>query len=178
MKNITTSLFLAIMMFLMTGLIMEAQSINSAESKAAFSISNMKWMTVEGTFTGMKGEISFDESNPGGSSFNVCMDAASVNTENQKRDDHLRNADFFDVEKYPQICFRSSAISATKKGFVANGTLEMHGVSKDVTINFTHTTGVFKGDLNINRYDYGVGADTGTFMVGEDVSIKITATVY
>lgn len=152
-----------------------AQSINSAESKAAFTATNMRWMEVEGTFTGMSGDINFDESNLDGSSFNVCLDANSVNTENQKRDDHLRNEDFFHVEKYPQICYTSSSITSTSKGFRTTGSLEMHGVSKDVTIDFTHSGGTFVGDLKIKRYDYGVGADTGTFMVGDEIVIKITA---
>lgn len=173
MNTVKIGLILALTIISNVGLF--AQSINSAESKAAFTATNMRWMEVEGTFTGLNGEIKFDEANLGESSFNVCLDAASVNTENQKRDDHLRNADFFDVEKYPTICFQSSSISSSKNGFVTNGTLEMHGVSNDVSIEFTHNNGTFVGDLKLKRYDYGVGADTGTFMVGNEIIIKITA---
>ncbi len=175
MNTIIKGITIAITIFFALGL--QAQSINADESKAAFTATNMRWMEVEGSFTGMKGEVNFDESNIAGSSFNVCVDAASVNTENEKRDDHLRNEDFFYVEKYPTICFRSSSISESGGSYVANGQLEMHGVTKDVTIPFTYSNGTFSGKLSVSRYDYSVGADTGTFMVGENVDIKITAVI-
>lgn len=166
-------LILAVAMLFTTFL--QAQSIDAQQSKANFSVNNMRWMTVEGNFTGMKGNISFDEADLASASFNVCMDAATVNTDNQKRDDHLRNADFFDVTKYPDICFASTSISKTSKGYVTQGNLTMHGVTKNVKIPFTYQSGKFTGKLKIKRYDYEVGADTGTFMVSDDISIEIIA---
>jgi len=160
---------------MLLGTFLQAQSINTESSKVKFSASNMKWMTVEGTFTGMNGEVNFNEQDPSSSSFNVCVDAATVNTENEARDKHLRNEDFFEVETYPQICFRSTSVTKTSRGYSTSGTLEMHGVSKDVTIDFSHDSGTFTGKLKIKRLEYGVGATTGTFMVGDEIKIEIIA---
>lgn len=168
---------LAIVISMLFGISMQAQTIDAQKSLAKFSVSNMKFRTVEGTFTGMKGDVIFDEENLLGSSFNVCLDAATVNTKNEKRDGHLRNADFFDVEKYPEICFRSTTISKTAKGFVTQGQLDMHGVAKEISINFTYDNGEFIGKLSLDRFDYKVGSATGKFMVGEVINIEIIAVV-
>lgn len=154
---------------------LQAQTINTQKSAANFTVKNMKWIEVEGNFTGMKGDIKFDEADLANSSFNVCVDAASVNTDNNARDKHLRNEDFFDVEKYTDICFASTSISKTSKGYTTKGQLTMHGVTKDVEIPFTYSNGTFTGDLKISRYDYKVGESTGTFMVSEDVNLQIIA---
>ena len=158
---------------LLVGFIANAQTIDSNNSVVNFGISNMKWKTVEGTFSGMKGTIDFDENNLQNSSFNVCIDAATVNTKNEKRDAHLKNEDFFDVEKYPEICFTSSSIEKSSEGYLTKGTLTMHGVSKPVEINFTYTDNTFVGELTINRFDYKVGEGTNTFMVGEEATLEI-----
>jgi len=169
-KRITINTIILFFAFTMNG-----QSINANLSKVNFTATNMKWMSVDGTFTGMNGELSFDESDYERASFNVCVDAASVNTENGQRDTHLKNEDFFHVTKYPSICFTSSSISKTNKGFTTTGTLDMVGTSKDVTINFTHTDGKFVGNLKINRLEHNVGATTGTFMVGDEIDLEIIA---
>ena len=154
---------------------LQAQTINTQKSAANFTIKNMKWVTVEGNFTGMKGDVKFDEADLANSSFNVCVDATTVNTDNKARDKHLRNEDFFHVEKYPDICFVSTSISQKGSKFVTDGQLTMHGVTKNVSIPFTYSNGEFKGQLKISRYDYKVGESTGTFMVGEAVNLEIIA---
>lgn len=155
----------------------QAQSIDSGLSNVKFGIDNMKVRTVPGTFSGMKGEINFDEANLEAANFKVCIDASSIDTENSKRDKHLRTADFFDTDKYPEICFTSASITKANVGYATMGKLQMHGVTKQETINFTYSAGKFIGNLNVNRYDYKIGEDTGTFMVGEDVEIEINAVV-
>ena len=82
----------------------------------------MQTRTVNGSFTGMKGEI---------------------------RDDHLRNADFFHVEEYPVISFESSAVVLTSNGYLTRGILSMHGISKEVEIPFTYEAGLFSGSLDV-----------------------------
>ncbi len=154
---------------------LQAQTIDTQQSAANFTVKNMRWIEVEGNFTGMKGDIKFDEADLANSSFNVCVDAASVNTDNNARDKHLRNEDFFHVDKYPTICFVSTSISQKGSGFVTKGQLTMHGVTKDVNIPFTYSNGTFKGNLKISRYDYKVGESTGTFMVSEDINLEIIA---
>ncbi len=152
----------------------EAQSIDSSKSKVAFAIGNMKFKTVEGTFTGMSGNLKFNTSEISQASFDVCIMANTVNTNNAKRDDHLRNEDFFDVEKYPSICFNSTSVQKTTKGYLTKGKLTMHGVSKEIEIPFSIKGNSLEGQFSISRYDYNVGTDTGTFMVSEDVEITIT----
>ena len=169
MKNLMYSV--ALMVLGITGV--QAQSINTSKSLVSFEISNMKWKTVEGTFSGMKGDLKFQENDLTNSSFNVCIDAKSVNTENEKRDEHLRTEDFFDVVKYSTICFESTSIVKTSSGFKAIGKLTMHGVTQVEEIEFTYANSAFTGNLEIKRYDYKVGEDTGEFMVGNEVELTI-----
>lgn len=150
-----------------------AQQIDTKASKITFEITNMKVNTVEGTFTGMKGTVKFNSSDLSNSNFDVCIDAASVDTKNKKRDDHLRTEDFFDVEKHPTICFKSSEIIKTKEGYLTKGKLTMHGVTKTVDIPFTYANETLTGKLNLNRFDYKVGEDTNTFMVDDEVELTI-----
>ncbi|MEO0404984.1 MAG: YceI family protein [Bacteroidota bacterium] len=151
-----------------------AQKVNTAESKVDFEISNMKFKMVEGTFGGMTGTIIFDVSNLAGARMDVCIKSSTVNTGNDKRDEHLRKDDFFNVEKFPEICFMSQRFEKTDSGYVVHGKLNMLGVTKDVTIPFVFEGGLFQGTFTINRLDYQLGADTGTFMVGNEVKMTIT----
>lgn len=157
--------------------IANAQTLRSEESVVNFSITNMKIRTVEGTFTGMKGEIRFDESDLANSSFRVSIDAATVNTLNEKRDDHLRNEDFFHVEEYPVISFVSNSIKNTSEGFITGGILSMHGVNMEVEMPFTFTNNTFRGTLELNRFDYKIGEGSSTTSVGEIASLEIIAVV-
>lgn len=149
------------------------QEIDQEKSKVTFEISNMKVRTVNGSFSGMKGTIKFNPKDLKNSSFSVCVDAATVNTDNTKRDDHLRTEDFFFVSKYPVICFESELIQKTSTGYMVKGKLTIHGVTKQVTVPFTFENNVLKGSGKINRLDYGIGVDTGTAMVGDEVTITV-----
>ncbi|NLR93003.1 YceI family protein [Flammeovirga agarivorans] len=151
-----------------------AQEINTSASRIDFSISNFKVNTVEGFFNGMSGIIQFDESNLSSSSFDVCIAASTVNTDNEKRDKHLKNEDFFEVEKYPTICFVSDEIIKKGDQYITKGRLTLHGVTQEVSIPFTKNESTLVGDLKINRLDYDLGKGTGTFTVGDEVEIKIT----
>ena len=164
-------LFLAVLIF---GLIshVTGQIIHTEKSLIDFKIGNMGVKTVKGTFGGMKGEVRFDTSSLSSSYFNVCIDASTVNTGIKKRDEHLKNEDFFDVANHPVICFKSGHIIKTPEGYVTKGKLTMHGVTREVTIPFLYTQHMLKGTLSVKRLDYGVG-DTGTFLVSDEVDITI-----
>lgn len=149
-----------------------SQNINSKASEVVFSISNMKFKTVEGTFSGMMGKINFDANNLETSSMNVCISSASVNTGNKKRDKHLRNEDYFETDKYPEICFTSNKIVKSSNGFIAVGELHLHGVNKPVEIPFLYEEKTFTGSFTIKRKDFEVGGK-GTFMVGDEVTLNI-----
>lgn len=150
-----------------------AQSINSQNSKVNFSVKNMKVNTVEGTFMGMQGDVKFDEENMDLCSFDVCVDAASVDTGIKKRDSHLREPDFFNVAEYPKICFTSTSTTKLDKGYEVTGTLLMNGVEKEVIIPFLYNDSKFTGLLSLKRKDYNLGLENGFFMIGEFVNIQI-----
>ena len=113
------------------------QTIDSNSSKVDFSISNMKWNTVEGSFSGMQGTVSFSPDDLTTSVFEVCIDSSSVNTKNKRRDVHLKKSDFFGVDRYPKICIESTNVIRTTSGYKLIGTLTMNGITKEVEIPFT-----------------------------------------
>lgn len=171
MKNIlaTTALLLGVFFAVGTA----AQEIDTDRSVVEFEVGNLWINTVEGTFSGMSGTASFNAQQPDKARFDVCVDAASVNTGNQKRDEHLRSDDFFDVANHPKICIEISNVSPAADGYLAEGTLDMHGVAKNITIPFTATDGHLQGTFTIDRFDYEVGKDTGTFTVDDEVTVTI-----
>ena len=152
----------------------QAQNIDESKSVVQFEISNMKFKTIEGTFKGMKGNVRFDPNQLDQASIEVCLDAASVDTENEKRDEHLRKEDFFHTSKFPSICFSSSNVMKKDNAYIATGTLSLHGIIKEVAITFNEIPNGLVGSFSINRLDFAVGEETGTFMVGNEVLLKIT----
>jgi polyisoprenoid-binding protein YceI len=114
-----------------------------------------------GTFTSMKGDISFDDNNLSSSKFNVMVDVNSINTGNGMKNNKAKGDDYFQADKFPTITYVSSKIEKSSTGYNVTGTLTMHGVSKQVTIPFTFTNNTFKGSFSVNRLDYGVGTDKG-----------------
>ncbi len=153
--------------------LVEAKTIDTEKSVVNFKIGNMKIRTVDGTFGGMKGDLKFDVNDLADSYFKVSIDAGSVNTENTKRDDHLRNKDFFHVDLYPHITFTSQSIEITSDGFVTKGTMDMHGVQKQVEIPFTFENNTFVGKIVVNRFDYNVGENIKTGMVSSEAQLEI-----
>ncbi len=136
---------------------------------SAFTIiQSQNWKIVEGysikfdggdpsgEFTGLKGTIQFDEKNLAASKFEVTIDVASINTGNGMKNTHAKSANWFDVEKYPTINFTSSAITKTSEGFEAKGTLEMHGVKKEITLPFTFINNTFAANMEVSRMDFNL----------------------
>ena len=150
-----------------------AQSINSSKSEVIFEIGNLGFNTVEGKFKKMSGEVTFNPNNLSRASFDVCVSASTIDTNSRKRDEHLKNEDFFHVEKYPKICFKSQSVSRKDDGYLVKGKLTMHGVTKNVEIPFSHNENTFIGTLTVNRYDYNLGSQTSKFMVSEEAEIQI-----
>lgn len=149
------------------------------ESTLDFKIGNFGF-DVKGSFTGFKGDIHFDPQNVANSMFDVTIDASTVNTDNNSRDQHLGGESYFDVKNYPTIHFISSKITAGGKGnvFIAYGKLTIKGKSKDISIPFIATPETdgyqFKGSFKINRKDFGVGG-TSTISNELEVSLNVTA---
>ena len=129
---------------------------------------------VEGTFGSYATEISGDPDSLANAQVKVVIDADSINTDNQTRDNHLKSADFLDAAKYPKITFTSKHIWKQDGHVMVGGSLEMHGVKKDIVIPFDMSFGKngagndtwsYEGELKINRDDWGVG--------GADIVAKI-----
>ena len=122
-----------------------------------------------GVFTSLKGNISFDERDLSASKFDVTVDVASINTGNGMKNQKALNDSWLDVAKYPTIKFTSNKITKTDKGYEAIGTLEMHGVKKQISIPFTFSNNTFIGSFEVNRTDFNVGSTKG--MAGDAASV-------
>jgi polyisoprenoid-binding protein YceI len=113
-----------------------------------------------GEFKGLKGIVSFDESTLAASKFDVSVDVSSINTGNGMKNLHAKSERWLDSEKYPPISFVSTTIKKTAAGYDASSNLQMHGVTKEVTIPFTFqkttTGGIFTGTFDIDRLDYNI----------------------
>jgi len=146
-------------------------------STLSFKIGNFGF-DVSGSFTGLKGSINFDPNNIAPSSFDVTVDASTISTDNNLRDEHLRGASYFDVKDYPTIHFISAKIISSGSSFVAYGKLTIKGKSRDISIPFTVTQGTdeyqFKGSFKINRKNFGVGG-TSTISNELEVSLNVLA---
>jgi polyisoprenoid-binding protein YceI len=144
---------------------------------------------VRGEFTNVTGTVVFDPQNPANSKIEATIEAASIHTRDAQRDQHLKSADFLDVEKYPQITFVSKRITAAGDGhFQATGDLTIHGVTKEVTLEVEGPTPEMKdpwgntksgaeASTKINRKDFGltwnVALEAGGLLVGEEIAIQM-----
>jgi len=161
--------------------------IDTNHSTVGFSVSIMDGLSrVNGKFTDFTVTLTNDENDITKSSVNVVIKAASINTGIPARDTHLRSADFFDAEKYPEITFQSKRIEKKGKQLFALGTFTMHGVSKEITLPF-QITGVNKDPVSkkmnlgysaqivINRREFGINWTHPKVpnFVGDNVEIEI-----
>ena len=161
--------------------------IDTNHSTVGFSVSIMDGLSrVNGKFTDFTVTLTNDEKDITKSSVNVVIKAASINTGIPARDTHLRSADFFDAEKYPEITFQSKRIEKKGKQLFALGTFTMHGVSKEITLPF-QITGVNKNPVSkkmnlgysaqivINRREFGINWTHPKVpnFVGDNVEIEI-----
>jgi polyisoprenoid-binding protein YceI len=150
-------------------------------SKVHFSIKNFGIKTG-GQLSGLKGEILFFTTDLTACSFNVSVDASTVDTDNGSRDQQLKS-EYFDAEKYPEIIIASTKIDKTNKtesGFYYfTGTLTMHGITKPISFPFhiekVNDTYLFTGEFEINRLDYGVGSNSTVLSNTVNVSLSVLA---
>lgn len=163
--------------------------VDSAHTTVSFKIRHL-FSQVQGRFDKFEGTITFDPDAPASAKVEGSIETASINTNHAKRDAHLRNPDFFDVEKYPKISFRSTGVSdvdASKKTGKLNGVLSMHGVDKPVTLDVAflgegkdpwgNRRSGFTATTTLNRKDFGITwnetLESGGLLLGEEVQIEI-----
>lgn len=152
----------------------KAQSVVASQSKVSFEISNFLVNTVEGSFSGLEGTVVLNTKSPNQSKFEVCLDPATINTANEKRDDHLRNEDFFWVEKHKSICFKGTKFIKLSDGnWKIEGQMEIRGITKTITVEVVQKGKEVNCQFIVNRLDYKVGMDYGSFSAGEEVSLNV-----
>ncbi len=161
--------------------------IDPAHSEASFQIRHL-FTQVRGRFNTFTGTIEMDPDNLEASKVQLTIEAASINTENDQRDGHLRSEDFFFVKKYPEITFVSDSVTKTgKSSFDVTGTLTMRGVSKKITLPvellgvgtdpWGNTRAGFSTETTLDRQAYGVNwnkaLDQGGYLLGDDVDVQV-----
>jgi polyisoprenoid-binding protein YceI len=160
-----------------------------AHSQVGFAIRHMMIATVRGTFNAFTATATGDPAKPADATIVATIQAASIDTGNEKRDGHLKTADFLDVEKYPTITFKSKKIEVAGAGKAkVTGDLTLHGVTKEVVLAVEGPTQVIKDPMGntkagahattrINRKDFGIvwnkSLDGGGLMVGDEIDVTI-----
>jgi polyisoprenoid-binding protein YceI len=140
-----------------------------------FKVKNFGFNT-NGFLTGIKGTIQFDPANPGAAAFDVTVDANTINTNNNSRDDHIRDESYFDVKNHPVMHFVSTKVTPSNKSgtFVMTGNLTIKATTKSISFPFKVTASGdgynFQGDFKINRKDFGVG---GSSTISDNVEVSL-----
>lgn len=162
--------------------------IDNSHSNVTFEIDHMVISTVTGKFQEFEGDIKSDKADFSDASISFTIQAASVNTNNEKRDDHLRNEDFFDVANHPEITFvGKNLMPEGGKEYKLVGDLTMHGVTKEVELDVKYngmikdpwgnTRAGFKVSGELDRTDYGLvynsALEAGGLLIGEEVEIQV-----
>jgi len=163
--------------------------LDPAHSVAEFKVKHMMISNVKGSFSGLSGILKLDESDRTHSTVEASIDVATLKTGDDKRDGHLKSADFFEAEKFPTITFKSTNIDSTGGAdYDVTGDLTLHGVIKSVTFAVEDVSTPAKdpwgnqriglsASTKINRRDFGLTwnspLETGGVLVGEDVAITL-----
>ena len=162
-------------------------ALDPAHTTLEFVVRHLMITKVRGRFTAFDGRVELEPGSDLPTAVAAAIDARSIDTREDQRDAHLRSADFFDVEKYPELRFESTRIYGTPDDFTIDGKLTIHGVTRDVSL-----AGAFEGRANdpwggvrvgysaqaaINRRDFGLtwnaALETGGVMVGDEVRIEL-----
>ena len=164
-------------------------NIDSAHSSAQFKVKHMMISNVKGEFTTVTGTLKHDSENVASCYVEASIDARTISTREPQRDEHLKGADFLDVEKYPALTFKSTSVTKKSAGELeVTGDLTIHGVTRPVTFEVEGPTAPAKdpwgntrvglsATARINRKDFGLtwnaALETGGILVGEDVTITL-----
>ncbi len=163
--------------------------IDPIHSTAGFKVRHLMVSNVRGEFSGVAGTVVFDAQEPANSKVEAAIDATTIQTRDSQRDQHLKSADFFDVEKFPKITFISKKVAPVADAeWRVVGDLTLHGVTREVALDVEGPTPEVKdpwGNLKIgatattklDRRDFGLvfnmALDAGGVMVGDEVAIEL-----
>ena len=164
-------------------------NLDPVHSVAEFKVRHMMISNVKGQFKAVSGVLVLDENDAANSRVEASIDAASIDTRDAQRNAHLKSADFFDVEKFPTLGFKSTAVKRTGEGELAvSGDLTIHGVTRQVVFHVEGPTAPGKDPwgntrvglsavAKINRKDFGLtwnaALEAGGILVGDDVTITL-----
>jgi polyisoprenoid-binding protein YceI len=166
----------------------QTYQIDTAHSGAAFSVRHMMVTNVSGRFSNLKGSVVIDEKTPANSKVEAIIDVATVNTNEPKRDGHLKSPEFFDVAKFPTMTFQSTKVYKSGDVTKVEGNLTLHGVTKPVTLTLSEVSpevkhpmgGLVRGataTTKISRKEFGLtwnrALEAGGVTVGDEVSITL-----
>jgi len=161
--------------------------IDAAHSSVQFSVRHLMVSNVKGTFSGVTGTVVYDPAEPAQTAIDATVDVNTVNTNDEKRDGHLKSPDFFDAAQYPVMTFKGKHVESSGDAHKVTGDLTLHGVTKEVTLTVEEVSdetkdpwGNFRIGANakgkIKRSDFGLtwnaALETGGVMVGDDVKIE------
>jgi polyisoprenoid-binding protein YceI len=163
-------------------------TVDPSHTTVEFSVKHLMIATVKGRLDAVRGSVLLDPTRPAASRVEVEMDAASIDTGEAKRDEHLRSADFLDVASWPQLRFVGKRVEGdTTRRFRLAGDLTIRGVTREVVLDVRHEGSArdpwgsdrqaFHATTSINRSDFGlrwnVALETGGMLVGEEVRVAI-----
>jgi len=179
----TLSAIAVVLLLTLSAAAQDTWQLDPPHSSAQFSVRHLGVSTVRGAFTKVSGMVQYDAANPGKSSLQATIEAASVDTRVEMRDNDLRSPNYLDVQKYPTITFQSKKIEAAGAGKLrVTGDLTIHGITKEVVLDVDGPTPAIKDPwgnqrmgasaaTKINRMDFGVAGAPG--MVGDEISITL-----
>ncbi|WP_437836150.1 YceI family protein [Sorangium sp. So ce1153] len=163
-------------------------TIDAAHSSVSFSVRHMMISNVRGEFERVAGEVTYDPGRPEAAKISATIDVASIHTREEKRDEHLRSADFFDAATYPTISFVAKSVRRRGDGLDIAGDLTIRGVSREVTLAVSELSGEHTdpygnrrlgatATTKIRRSDFGMNfnaiLETGGVLVGDEISIHL-----
>lgn len=161
--------------------------IDGAHSSIGFSVRHLVISKVKGGFNDFSGSVTFDGENLSAGSVEFTVKVASIDTDNEDRDKHLSSPDFFDVEKYADMTFKSKSVVVSEDGFMLVGDLTIKDVTNEVTFNcefngtvvdpWGNTRAGFSAVTKINRQDFNItwskALETGGLVVSDEVTIQL-----
>jgi polyisoprenoid-binding protein YceI len=163
-------------------------TIDPVHSTAGFKVRHLMVSNVRGEFSNLTGTVTIDTDTPANSSVNATIDATTITTRDEKRDEHLKSPDFLDVAKFPTITFVSKKVTGSDGEHKVTGDLTIHGVTQSVVLDVEGPSPEAKdpwgnvksgasATTKINRKEFGMEfnmiLETGGVMVGEELAIHL-----
>jgi polyisoprenoid-binding protein YceI len=166
--------------------------LDASHSSVGFSVRHMMISNVKGEFEKFSGEVQYDPKRPEASKLSASVDVASISTREEKRDAHLRSAEFFDVESFPSLTFESRQVSRKGDQLEVTGDLTIHGTTRSVVLTVSDLTAEHtdpwgnarigaSAKTKVKRSDFGMkwnaALEAGGVLVGDEITITIEASL-